>query len=104
MPRTPIDKLNGVSPEVGAGFAMLRKGVLAAGPLSEDVAELVVVGALTATREFGALRVHIRRLLAMGVAVEAIRHALVLPLAAASRLTETVDALDILEELAGDAR
>jgi alkylhydroperoxidase/carboxymuconolactone decarboxylase family protein YurZ len=99
-----MDKLEEVSSELAAGFASLRKAALKAGPLAPEVAELVVVGALTATRQHGALRVHIRRLLGMGVAVEAIRHALVMPFGAGSTLTETIEALDILEELAGGAR
>lgn len=99
MPRTPLDKLREVSSNLAEGFEQLRKGALEGGPLTNDVAELIIVGALTATRQHGALRVHIRRLFRMGVSPEAIRHAIVAPFAAASTLTETIEALDILQEL-----
>lgn len=99
MSRTPLDKLSAISPDVAAGFKMLRTGVLDAGPLGHDVVELVVVGALAATRKHEALRVHLRRLVTMGVDAAAIRQVIVAPLGAASTLTETVEALDVLDEV-----
>ena len=73
--------------------------MLECGPLGLEVVELVVVGALAATRQHDALRVHLRRLLELKTDVAAIRQALVAPLGAASTLTETIEALDVLEAL-----
>lgn len=101
VPRTPVDKLREASPDLADGFQQLRRGALNSGPLGNEVAELVIVGALAATRQHGALRVHIRRLLKMDVPLDSIRQALVLPFAAASTLTETIEALDIFDELQG---
>jgi alkylhydroperoxidase/carboxymuconolactone decarboxylase family protein YurZ len=97
--RTPVDKLREISPEIADGFTRLRDGVLAGGPLDVVTVELVVVGALAATRQHDALRVHLRRLLELKTDLAAIRHALVAPFGAALTLTETIEALDVLEEL-----
>lgn len=99
MSRTPLDKLAEVSPDVAKGFTMLRDGVFEAGPLGRDVVELVMVGALAAARQHDSLRVHLRRLLELEIDVAAIRQALIVPLGAATTLTETVEALDVLESL-----
>jgi alkylhydroperoxidase/carboxymuconolactone decarboxylase family protein YurZ len=99
MPKTPIQKLQSVSAEIADGFKQLRDGVLASGPLDLATVELVVVGALAATRQHGALRVHLRRLLELDTDLAAIRQALVAPFGAASTLTATIEALDLLDEL-----
>jgi alkylhydroperoxidase/carboxymuconolactone decarboxylase family protein YurZ len=101
MAATPMQKLNAVSPEIAGGFKQLRDGVLECGPLDVETVELVVVGALAATRQHDALRVHLLRLLELDANPTAIRQALVAPFGAASTLTETVEALDLLEELLG---
>jgi alkylhydroperoxidase/carboxymuconolactone decarboxylase family protein YurZ len=103
VPQTPLDKLTEVSPDIADGFKKMRKGVLGGGPLTEDVVELIVVGALSATRQLEALDVHLRRLMAMDVEPAAVRQALVAPLGAASTLTETVEGLDLYERLLGES-
>jgi alkylhydroperoxidase/carboxymuconolactone decarboxylase family protein YurZ len=99
MPGSPMQKLQAISPDIANGFKQLRHGVLESGPLDVETVELVVVGALTATRQHDALRVHLLRLLELKTDVAAIRQALVAPFGAASTLTETIEALDLLEEL-----
>ena len=98
MSRTPLDKLGAAAPGVAEGFRELRAGVFD-GPLDKATVELVVVGSLASTGQLAALRVHIGRLLDLDVTPEAVRHALVAPLAAASTLDQTVAGLDVLEEL-----
>lgn len=98
MAQTPLDKLAAVSPTVAEGFKALRKGVFD-GPLDEATIELVVVGALAATGQQPALRVHVKRLLALDVPPESIRQAIVSTLAAASTLTPTVAALDVVQQV-----
>lgn len=95
---TPLEKLAEVSPTVADGFKTLREGVFD-GPLDKAQVELIVVGSLAATGEHGALRVHAKRLLAMDVPIEAIRQAIVCSLAAASTLSTTVEALDIVASM-----
>lgn len=104
MARTPLDKLGEVSPRIAEGFRLLRQGVVEDGPLGIDVVELVVVGALAATRQHDALVVHLKRLLKLEVDHAAIRQALVAPFGAAATLTATVEALDLFAGLLeGDA-
>lgn len=104
MTMTELDTLTAAAPGVAEGFGILRKNVLNCGPLTPEIVELVVVGALAATGQEGALRVHVRRLVQMDVDVARIRQALVAPLGAASTLTETAQALRILnEEHAGES-
>jgi len=94
-----MDKLAEISPDLAAGFKTLRAGALNAGPLPHETVELIVVGALAATRQHNSLRVHLRRLLETGVDVAAIRQAIVATLGAAATLTETIEALDIVESV-----
>lgn len=102
MARTPLDKLGDVSPRIAEGFRTLRQGVVEDGPLSTDSVELIVVGALTATRQHAPLVVHLKRLLELGVEHAAIRQAIVAPFGAAATLAATVEGLDIFEELIGE--
>ena len=101
--KTPLDALGEISPDLAEGFRTLRAGVFTAGPLEHETVELIVVGALAATRQHGSLRVHLRRLVASGVDVAAIRQAIVATLGAAATLTETVEALEIVESVAAEA-
>lgn len=102
MPATELGKLAAVMPDLADGFRHIRREALKAGPLTNETIELIVVAGLAATRRRDALRVHISRLLDMGVEREAIAHALVACLGAATTLTETVDGLGVLAECLED--
>ncbi|OHV32794.1 MULTISPECIES: carboxymuconolactone decarboxylase family protein [Pseudofrankia] len=96
MPTTELGKLAAVLPDLADGFRHLRREALKAGPLTDETIELIVVAGLAATHRRDALRVHITRLLDMGVEQAAIAHALVACFGAATTLTETVDGLGVL--------
>lgn len=100
MAVTELSRLAEVVPEVANAFRQLRGSVLDSGPLGKDTVELIVVATLACTGRHGALRVHIKRLLDMGVDRATISHALVASLGAATTLTETVDGLAVLAECA----
>jgi alkylhydroperoxidase/carboxymuconolactone decarboxylase family protein YurZ len=103
MAKTPLDALGEISPDLAEGFRTLRAGVFTAGPLAHETVELIVVGALAATRQHRSLRVHLRRLMASGVDVAAVRQAIVATLGAAATLSETVEALEIVESVVAEA-
>lgn len=95
---TELDKLDAVLPDLADGFRSIRREALTAGPLANETVELIVVATLAATNRRGPLRVHINRLLDMGVEPAAIRHALAASFGAATTLTETVDGLGVLAD------
>lgn len=103
MAQTSMDKLARVSPDLAEGFRALRAAAESAGPLSEEVVELIIVASLAATRQHDSLRVHLRRLLSAGVDPAAIRHSLVVGIGASTTVTTTSEALDVLDsQIAGD--
>lgn len=102
MATTELGKLSAVLPDLADGFRRLRREALKAGPLSNETIELIVVAGLAATHRHDALRVHITRLLDMGVERETVAHALVACFGAATTLTETVDGLGVLAECAAE--
>lgn len=93
-----LDKLDAVLPDLADGFRRIRREALTAGPLTNETVELIVVATLAATNRHGPLRVHIKRLLDLGVEHAAIAHALAASFGAATTLTETVDGLSVLAD------
>ncbi len=100
----PLDYLKQLSQDAGIAFQMLRRAVLAAGPLDAHTCELIVLGALVTARSETSFRVHARRLLKEGVPVGALRQAVLVTFGASTTFTDIIQGLrwiDAVEVEAG---
>jgi alkylhydroperoxidase/carboxymuconolactone decarboxylase family protein YurZ len=90
---SPLDYVKQFSAETGAAFQALRKSVLGSGPLDAHTCELIVLGALVTSGGESSFKVHARRLLKEGVAVEALRQAVFVTLGASTTLAQVISGL-----------
>ena len=98
---SPIEYLASISAESASAFQALRKSVLAAGPLDHTTCELVVIATMAVTGAEASFKVHARRLLKEGVELAAMRHAVLVTMAASTTFSQVGDALRWLDEAAG---
>lgn len=99
---SPVDYLRQHNGPLAEAFMALRKSA-ASGPLDERTSELVIIGALATTGEEGSLKVHARRLKALGVSAEEVRHAAMVTLAASTTFSQMVNALRYIDEVFAEA-
>jgi alkylhydroperoxidase/carboxymuconolactone decarboxylase family protein YurZ len=92
-PLSPLDYVKQFSADTGAAFQALRKSVLGSGPLDAHTCELIVLGALVTSGGESSFKVHARRLLKEGVAVEALRQAVFVTLGASTTLAQVISGL-----------
>ena len=92
-PLSPLDYVKQFSADTGAAFQALRKAVLSAGPLDAHTCELIVLGALVTSGGESSFKIHARRLLKEGVAVEALRQAVLVTLGASTTLAQVISGL-----------
>lgn len=97
---TPMERLSTVSVEAAAAFQTLRSSVLAAGPLDHVTCELIVIATMAVTQTEASFKLHARRLLADGVELARIRHAVVVTLGASTTFSQASAALRWLDEAA----
>jgi alkylhydroperoxidase/carboxymuconolactone decarboxylase family protein YurZ len=102
---SPLDYVRQFSTDTGSAFQALRKAVLGSGPLDPHTCELIVLGALVTSGGEASFKVHARRLLKEGVAVEALRQAVLVTLGASTTLGQVISGLRwidaVLSENAG---
>lgn len=96
----PLVVLGRTSAETVEAFSALRRSVTSAGPLDPATCELVLIGALASTGDWGSFRTHVRRAIDLGVGELGIRHAVVVTLAASACLDAVVTALREIDALA----
>jgi len=89
-PLSPLDYVKQFSADTGTAFQALRKAVLGSGPLDAHTCELIVLGALVTSGGDSSFKIHARRLLKEGVAVEALRQAVLVTLGASTTLAQAV--------------
>lgn len=94
--RKPAEVLASANPGAADAFAALRKAV-EAGPLDQATTELILIGSLASTKQFGSLAVHVKRAVGLGVTTEQINQAIVSTLAASSTFNDVVEALRAAE-------
>lgn len=99
-PLSPVDFLRQFSPETADSFQALRKAVAAAGPLDMVTGELVILAALVTAQSEGSFKVHARRLCKENVPVEAMRHAVLLTLAASTTFSQVISGLRWIDDVA----
>ena len=92
-PLSPLDYVKQFSADTGAAFQALRKAVLSSGPLDAHTCELIVLGALVTSGGESSFKIHARRLLKEGVAVEALRQAVLVTLGASTTLAQVISGL-----------
>jgi alkylhydroperoxidase/carboxymuconolactone decarboxylase family protein YurZ len=90
---SPLDYVKQFSADAGAAFQALRKAVLASGPLDAHTCELIVLGALVTSGGESSFKIHARRLLKEGVAIEALRQAVFVTLGASTTLAQVISGL-----------
>lgn len=95
--RKPAEVLASANPGAAEAFAALRKAV-EAGPLDQATVELIVIGSLASTKQFGSMSVHVKRAVGLGATAEQINQAIVSTLAASSTFNDVVDALLAAEQ------
>jgi alkylhydroperoxidase/carboxymuconolactone decarboxylase family protein YurZ len=96
---TPVEYLAQYCPGAANAFQSLRKAVVETGPLDPHTCELIALGAFATARAEAPFKVHAARLLKEGVAVEALRHAVLVTFAATTTFSENVAALRWIDEL-----
>lgn len=94
-----MDVLSAASPAAADAFRALRSAVQD-GPLDDATIELITTAALAACGHTDAVAVHASRLLQQGMALGAIRQAILAPLGAATVLSDAVAALRAVESIA----
>jgi alkylhydroperoxidase/carboxymuconolactone decarboxylase family protein YurZ len=92
-PLSPLDYVKQFSADTGVAFQALRKSVLGSGPLDAHTCELIVLGALVTSGGESSFKIHARRLLKEGVAVEALRQAVLVTLGASTTLAQVIAGL-----------
>ena len=92
-PLSPLDYVKQFSADTGTAFQALRKAVLGSGPLDAHTCELIVLGALVTSGGESSFKIHARRLLKEGVAVEALRRAVLVTLGASTTLAQVIAGL-----------
>jgi alkylhydroperoxidase/carboxymuconolactone decarboxylase family protein YurZ len=96
---TPVEYLAQYCPGASSAFQSLRKAVIETGPLDPHTCELIALGAFVTARAEAPFKTHAERLLKDGVAVEALRHAVLVTFAATTTFSEVVAALRWIDEL-----
>jgi len=97
---TPVEHLASISADSASAFQALRKSVMAAGPLDHTTCELVVIATMAVTGAEASFKVHARRLLKEGVDLAAMRHAVLVTMAASTTFSQVSAALRWLDEAA----
>jgi alkylhydroperoxidase/carboxymuconolactone decarboxylase family protein YurZ len=97
--QTPVQYLAEHSPDAAAAFQSLRKAVLESGPLDHNTCELITLGAFATAHNEAPFKVHAERLLKEGVAVEALRQAVLVTFAATTTFSGVVSALRWIDDL-----
>lgn len=100
---SPVDYLKSISAPTADAFQALRKAVLAAGPLDAYTCELIALGALATTGNEASFKVHARRLLKEGMAIDALRQAVLVTFGATTTFSAVSDALHWIDDAAGNA-
>ena len=98
---TPVEYLKEISAPTAEAFQALRKAVLAPGPLDAHTCELIAMGALATTGNEASFKTHARRLLKEGVAVDALRQAVLVTFGATTTFSLVSDALHWIDDVAG---
>ncbi len=98
---TPVEYLKEVSAPTAEAFQALRKAVLASGPLDAHTCELVTLGAFATTGNEASFKTHARRLLNEGVAIDALRQAVLVTFGATTTFSLVSDALHWIDDVAG---
>ncbi len=99
---SPVEYVRQHNAAAADAFTVLRKAVVA-GPLDEKTCELIVIGALATSGEEGSLKVHARRLRALGTPVEEVRQAAMVTLAASTTFSQLVNGLRYIDEVYAEA-
>ena len=92
-PLSPLDYVKQFSADTGTAFQALRKAVLGSGPLDAHTCELIVLGGLVTSGGEASFKIHARRLLQEGMAVEALRQAVLVTLGASTTLAQVIAGL-----------
>jgi alkylhydroperoxidase/carboxymuconolactone decarboxylase family protein YurZ len=95
----PSGDLMKVNHDVGAGFRAMRKALVAAGPLSHDTCELILISSFAAHGFERSFKIHALRALQMGMTKDALAHATMITLGATTALLTTTNALTWLDEV-----
>jgi len=102
-PLSPLDYVKQFSADTGAAFQALRKSVLGSGPLDAHTCELIVLGGLVTSGGELSFKIHARRLLKEGVAVEALRQAVFVTLGASTTLAQVISGLRWIEAVQSES-
>ena len=102
-PLSPLDYVKQFSADTGAAFQALRKSVLGSGPLDAHTCELIVLGGLVTSGGESSFKIHARRLLKEGVAVEALRQAVFVTLGASTTLAQVISGLRWIEAVQSES-
>ena len=102
-PLSPLDYVKQFSADTGAAFQALRKAVLSSGPLDAHTCELIVLGGLVTSGGEASFKIHARRLLKEGVAVEALRQAVFVTLGASTTLAQVIAGLRWIDAVVSEA-
>jgi len=102
-PLSPLDYVKQYSADTGAAFQALRKAVLGSGPLDAHTCELIVLGGLVTSGGEASFKIHARRLLQEGMAVEALRQAVFVTLGASTTLAQVIAGLRWIDAVLSEA-
>jgi alkylhydroperoxidase/carboxymuconolactone decarboxylase family protein YurZ len=96
---TPLDYLTQISSETASAFQALRKAVMTAGPLDAHTCELIALGGLVTSGSEQSFKTHARRLLRTGVAVAALRQAVLVTLGASTTFNQALNGLRWIDQV-----
>lgn len=95
----PSGDLMKVDEASGAGFRAMRKALVASGPLSNEVCELIVISSFAAVGYERSFKIHALRARQSGISKAALQHAVMITLGATTALLTVTNALGWLDEV-----
>ena len=98
-PKTSVDRLRDVAPQIGDAFAALRRGIDEAGPLTPKYRELINLASFTTARNESGFRTHCGRALEAGATAEEIHQAVLLTFGSNMGIAAVVDALNWADDV-----
>lgn len=103
MSRKPVTNapefVRSIAPGVAEKFHAMRQELYNTGPLDVQTRELIMAGAFATAGYEMPFKNHARRLVDMGVPIEATRQAVLVTLASTCTLKQVADALNWVEEV-----
>lgn len=95
----PLQEIRGADNAAADAFKGLRAAIDAAGPLDETVRELILLAGFVPLESEAAIKIHAGRLLDAGLALQAVRQAVMIPLGATACMTQVSRALAWVSEV-----